>query len=205
MLYSAIHNEVLRKRWPITLVFLSSCLALFASTLFLLESKEKFKQSESRLEAQRNKIAHAKEQTEIHKKYHPIFSRLQQSGFIGNDKRLEWLESILSGTDKYKIPLLDYTIEQSVKATEEDLYFDPLMSLEITPMQLRFQFMHEGDWYHLMRHLHIESKGVFSADSCRVQIDERDLAGTELHGLTGSCSLLWYTLLDPTKVAEVFE
>lgn len=192
-----------QRHWFGLMFFAGSVVALLLASLFYRDAQQRHKQAEANVQQAKLKVRHAQTQVDIFQQYQPRFEALQRNGFIGNNKRLQWLESLQLASSRYKIPYLDFTIEPSVTVDPVvAAYSHPLLLLETTQMDLKFQLQHEGDWYYLLNYLHHSAPGLFSVDACTLQRDSRPIAATNLHGLVGNCELQWYSLQDATTMTE---
>lgn len=192
-------QEINWRQHAVGLPFFIAALVFFCFAYFYHASAEEgFKTARQQLNNQKQSAEFAAQQMEMYQRYHPAFEKLQRNGAMGGNFRLDWLESLQGASEYYEIPNIDFTLENAVPAEElKDHYWNSEVSFTSTIMTLRLKLLHEGDWYHLLRYLHRNAKGVFSAESCELR---REDAGDQAYaGLNGVCELKWYSIVDPME------
>ena len=181
-------------------VFIASIVALIFATIFHFHSSNSWTEANQEMKRQQSLNNYAEGQLQIFEKNYPDFKRLQNQGFVGNTKRLQWLETLEQVGEKYRIPGVDFTLESAVPAQElRDHYFHQTLKLETTQMKLTLNMIHEGDWFNLMQHLRKNANGFFSAEKCRISRESSGLKSNYLEKLIGLCDLEWYTIVDFTE------
>ena len=175
-------------------------LCLLYAMYFRYSVQEEFNQSQMRLSQIRGKNSHAQQQLETLNQFMPPFNALQERGFIGNHSRLQWLETLQQAGAKLELPLIDFTVENSqIADPTSDFYHHDQLVIEKTKMDLKYQLLHEGDWYNLLHFLHSSAQGLFSVEECTIRQDNRNIGTTNLKSLSGACTLEWYSLKDVTN------
>jgi hypothetical protein len=145
----------------------------------------------------------------------PDYKIFQEQGFIGPPQRLQWLEALNADVSHHLVPLVTFNLAPTAVATPINTsYASETLVLKVTPMQLDFTLLHEGDFYRLLTTLQLQAKGLFSAESCeihRIEGEAEDETNTSLSknrliaGFKGQCELLWYSLADITQGWEVLD
>jgi len=128
----------------------------------------------------------------------PRFTALRAAGVIGDEQRLNWVETIRDLGEHLKMRSLDYRIdEQFPYKTGGENSVDNAGNLQVyaSLMNVKMQFLHEGDLLILLRALRHRAKGLFHIEACdvkRLQVnvitDGRD------PNLITECDLLWLTV-----------
>ncbi len=145
-------------------------------------------------------------------KYLIPYQALQTQGLIGQPQRLQWIETLRADVNHHLIPAVNFTLSPTVMATETNTtYKNESLIVKITPMRIDFRLLHEGDFYHLISEIQVQSKGLFSAQNCEIRRNEGASAevsssSNNSHiaaGFKGQCELLWYSLGDVTRAWEV--
>ena len=130
--------------------------------------------------------------------YLPIYNELLVKGFVGEERRIEWVESLRQIHAQHKLFSIDYQI-----GLQEDYRpsFIPNMGsfiLHRSTMKLDMNMLHEGDLLNLLDGLH-EQTTPFIVRECEIKrpvgaaVNTKNLASN----LTASCEIDWLTLRDP--------
>lgn len=178
-------------------MFTLSCIATISASVFYFHVKNEQSDIEALSQQQRAANNHADAQLQIFHQYYPVFHTLKERGFIGNTRRLQWLETLKEIGEKYDIPSLDFTLEQArVATTPRDYYHHPNIETEVALMTLNLILVHEGDWFKLMTFLKNNARGLFSAEMCSLRHEGTGLKEAYTERLRGECKLEWYTTKD---------
>ncbi len=127
------------------------------------------------------------------------YQDLKKQGIIGEESRLNWVDSLEKIRIKYKIPYIKYTIEQQKPFISDTLNKNyPAITLLKSTMILHMQLLHEGDLYTIINNLRKLSKGLFDVQSCSIIRNEMQVDSI-LDSLTdknfsATCTLNWYTI-----------
>ena len=130
--------------------------------------------------------------------YLPAYNRLLASGFIGEERRIEWIESLRQIHGQNKLFSIDYSIglQENYKPS-----FLPNMGnfrLNRSVMSVKLDMLHEGDILALLDGLHQQTTPFIVRD-CEVkravgaQINTKDVVAN----LQAACEIDWLTLRDP--------
>ncbi len=125
----------------------------------------------------------------------------QEQGLIGEAPRLAWIETLKTIQERFKVPVLEYTLEGTSNATEENsTFWNDSLVVEVTPLKLTMDMLHEGDFFHFMTALRKQAPSLFDMPDCQLRRQSGSDAGL---GLRAECQLLWYNLRDLTREWEV--
>jgi hypothetical protein len=130
--------------------------------------------------------------------YLPAYNRLLASGFIGEERRIEWIENLRQIHGQNKLFSIDYSIglQENYKPS-----FLPNMGnfrLNRSVMSLKLDMLHEGDLLALLDGLHQQTTPFIVRD-CEIKrpigavINTKDVASN----LQAACEIDWLTLRDP--------
>lgn len=184
-------------------VFIGSVIFFIFALYNYNSSLNSHKKALNALQQQQQANGYAERQRDVFNKYFLAYQNLQKRGVVGNTQRLQWLETLQDIGHRYGIPAIDFTLSNAVMAAElSEHYWHPELTFETTAMILKYTLLHEGDFYHLLDHLHRHGNGIFSAEKCELRREAQGLAKNFLEKLMGSCELKWYNLNDITKTWE---
>lgn len=130
--------------------------------------------------------------------YLPIYNDLLVKGFVGEERRIEWVESLRQIHAQHKLFSIDYQI-----GLQEDYKpsFIPNMGafvLHRSTMKLDMNMLHEGDLLNLLDGLH-EQTTPFIVRECDIKRPVGAAVNTKnlTSNLKASCEIDWLTLRDP--------
>lgn len=130
--------------------------------------------------------------------YLPAYNDLLAKGFIGEERRIEWIERLRQIHGQYNLFSIDYSIGQQEKYGPS---FVPSMGNHVmnrSVMELRLDMLHEGDLINLLEDLHKDTP-PFMVRDCEIT---RPI-GAEINttkvvaNLKAECEIDWITLRDP--------
>lgn len=180
-----------RIRWNL-LFFISAALigagALYYSRALLLDAQKIHKQALSKRGEVQGKLANARnEERELLEK----FSRYQGivvRGYIGSERRLDWIEQIRKIKTARKLLDVIYELEpQTVLDGSNASGFDFMVS----NMRLQMQLLHEEDLLFFLADLRDSMRAYTSVKSCNVMRQTRTGSAVQL---AADCSIDWVTL-----------
>ncbi|WP_020167058.1 MULTISPECIES: hypothetical protein [Methylotenera] len=130
--------------------------------------------------------------------YLPIYNNLLASGFIGEERRIEWIESLRQIHAQHKLFSIDYSIGLQENYKPSFLSNLGSFKLQRSVMKLNLDMLHEGDLLTLLDGLQ-EQTTPFIVRDCEIT---RPI-GTEINtknitaNLKAACEIDWLTLRDP--------
>ncbi|MCX7173917.1 MAG: hypothetical protein NT159_08320 [Proteobacteria bacterium] len=190
-----VANVLKRIRWNLVL-FVSTALIGAAMLLYsrslLIDAQKIHKQAMTTRGEVQGKLANAQnEEKELLEK----FSRYQSivdHGYIGSERRLDWIEQIRKIKTTRKLLDVVYELEpQQVLDSNAASGFDFMVS----NMRLQMQLLHEEDLLIFLADLRDSMRAYTSVKSCNVMKQTR--AGSSVQ-LSADCSVDWITLRERT-------
>lgn len=162
-----------------------------------------------RLQIQQQKLAQAgqrfrtsgeEKQTII--KYLPEYQRLIDIGFIGQEKRLEWVDGLRRIHKANKLFNISYTI-----APQEPYKLGMLpnlgqFTLNRSVMKLELNMLHEGDLLTLMEQLRTEQGSPFIMRDCELTRVGTAKADSFVPNMLAKCEIDWLTLREPVTTGS---
>ncbi len=161
--------------------------------------------NETALQTQQNMLMQARQKyqssgTEKEQiiQYLPVYNDLLAKGFVGEERRIEWIETLRGIHAKHKLFSIDYSIglQENYKPS-----FLPNMGnfvLHRSVMSLKLDMLHEGDLLALLDGLH-EQTTPFIVRDCEIKrpigalVNSKNVAAN----MQASCEIDWLTLRDP--------
>jgi hypothetical protein len=130
--------------------------------------------------------------------YLPMYNDLLAQGFIGEERRIEWIETLRQIHAQHKLFSIDYSIalQESYKPS-----FLPNLGnfvLHRSVMSLKLDMLHEGDLLTLLEGLH-EQTTPFIVRDCEISrpvgamVNSKNVAAN----MQANCEIDWLSLRDP--------
>lgn len=183
----------------------SMVLAAFAVTIgvavtgaalrFHAEASRGYDREKGRLEAVRSRYRTIDEQKRQIETWLPAYRSLESAGVTGEERRLEWIETLRAAAARAGLPSLRYRMEPRTA-------YEAGPGLETgdhgafsTVVRIEAGLLHEGDLERLIRELANAESGLFRIERCSVRRSGPDFvmrAGAI--NLGAECDLRWITL-----------
>ncbi|BAN34415.1 hypothetical protein SCD_n00568 [Sulfuricella denitrificans skB26] len=171
-------------------LLLSTALVIAGRTI-LAKQQDDMAQTQGQRNDANNKRRQAENDKQEIQDYQPKFVSLRERGFVGEERRLDWIEHIQHIRESRKLLPITYEISaQQVFQVGQEV---PIGDLELRGSKMTFQMklLHEGDLLNFLDDL--KHKGFYTAQECLVK-----RAGLEPESaylpLIAECSIYWLTL-----------
>jgi hypothetical protein len=130
--------------------------------------------------------------------YLPAYNALLAKGFIGEERRIEWIERLRQIHGQYNLFSIDYSIGQQERYRPSFVQNIGNHVMNRSIMELKLDMLHEGDLINLLEDLH-ENTPPFIVRDCEItrpigaEIDTKKVVAN----LKAACEIDWITLRDP--------
>lgn len=179
--------------------------ALVFAGLFITFADQYRQKNTLALQTQQNLLNQARQkyqssglEKETITQYLPIYNDLLASGFIGEEKRIEWIESLRKIHAQNKLFSIDYSIGLQENYKPNFLSNLGNFKLHRSVMKLNLDMLHEGDLLALIDGLQ-EQTTPFIVRDCEITrpigavINTKNISAN----LKAACEIDWLTLRDP--------
>ena len=177
---------------------LAAIILVFVSGNILESSRRTLAQRETQLREARLRIQNAGEEKEMIGRYLGRYQQLAQAGFVGDEQRINWLDSLRVANEEARIFGVEYDIgSQKPYVYASEFNAGPLL-LQESVMQLRFRLLHEEDLPRFFTALGRYGGGYFTIDQCtmrRMRLGELDKSMQP--NLAAECEVRWLTIRPP--------
>ena len=161
--------------------------------------------NETALQTQQNMLNQARQkfqssvlEKETIMQYLPVYNDLLANGFVGEERRIEWIEALRNIHTHYKVFSIDYSI--GLQETYKPSFLPNLGNFRLnrSVMSLKLDMLHEGDMLAIIDGLH-EQTTPFIVRDCKIQrpigaaVNSRNVAAN----MQAECEIDWLTLRDP--------
>jgi hypothetical protein len=161
--------------------------------------------NEAALQAQQNLLSQARQKLQLSgleketiMQYLPEYNNLLEAGFIGEERRIEWIEKLRQIHEQHKLFNIDYSIGLQENYTPNFLPNLGSFKLKRSIMSLKLDMLHEGDILALLDGLH-EQTAPFIVRECEIKraigaiVNSKNIASN----LQVNCEIDWLTVRDP--------
>lgn len=157
------------------------------------------------LQAQQNMLNEARQkfqssgqEKETIMQYLPVYNDLLASGFIGEERRIEWIEALRNIHAQHKLFSIDYSI--GLQEAYKPSFLPNLGNFRLnrSVMSLKLDMLHEGDLLAIIDGLR-EQTTPFIVRDCKIQrpigavVNSKNIAAN----MQAECEIDWLTLRDP--------
>lgn len=138
-----------------------------------------------------NKLRQAENDKQEIQDYQPKFVTLRERGFVGEERRLDWIEHIQHIRESRKLLPITYEISaQQVFQVGPEVTLGNL-ELRGSKMKLQMGLLHEGDLLNFLDDL--KHKGFYTVQECKVKRAGAEPESAHLP-LAAECVIYWLTL-----------
>ena len=161
--------------------------------------------NETALQTQQNQLNQARQkyqssglEKETIIQYLPKYNELLASGFIGEERRIEWIETLRQIHAQHKLFSIDYSIGLQERYKPSFLPNLGNFRLNRSVMSLKLDMLHEGDLLALLDGLH-EQTTPFIVRDCEIKRPIGAVVNTKniTSNMQANCEIDWLTLRDP--------
>lgn len=170
---------------------LSSAALVGVGSTLLIQQQNAMNQAQAQSNDALGKLRQAEsDKQEIHD-YQPKYLTLRERGFVGEEKRLDWMEQIKSIRESRKLLPITYEISaQQVFQVAPEVSIGNL-ELRGSKIKLQMALLHEGDLLNFLDDL--KHKGFYTVQECNVKRAGAEPENAHLP-LAAECVIYWLTL-----------
>lgn len=174
-------------------VLLLSAAAIYSTEQLAASSERQFAQQKARLAEARTRLQKSGGEKDIIVRYRDAFQALQQAGFVGEEKRINWLDGLRLANQRADLFGVDYQISVQKRYRHAEALDPGQIELFESVMRLRFRLLHEEDLVRFFDALARQNVGVFHLDQCQVRrVDTQGVIRYQPN-LSVDCELSWIT------------
>lgn len=134
------------------------------------------------------------EEEKIIRDYLPQFMGLRETGIVGAEHRLNWIEVLQDAAAELQLPSLAYEISAQ-QPGDTELAVPGTHQVFISQMTLNVQLLHEGDLFALFDLLEARVKGLYRVASCELVRNFTELAEDPVAAnISANCVLEWFSI-----------
>ncbi|MBI3187162.1 MAG: hypothetical protein HYZ31_04710 [Gammaproteobacteria bacterium] len=175
-------------------------LLLIGTLLYLnLQTSAQWQQGNKQLQQATMKYRVANDQKIMLALYQQRFTTLNKRHVLGDEQRIDWIETIQASSKRHIIPSVKFSLDQRMPATLPDDINN--VAVYVSKMRLDMNLLHEGDLFNLFDDLDNRADGLYGISNCTLKQEARDKSIDALNNsLTGSCELNWFTMGEVVEI-----
>jgi hypothetical protein len=157
------------------------------------EAQQRLSAKASELDEARRRFQRSDEEKATILKYLPAYNGLQQQGFVGVERRIEWIEGLRAADRLAALDGVQFQIEPQEGFRHPAVGGVIEQRLRRSTMRLSLGLTHEGDLLEFLNALSAQSNGVFSVRSCVLTGQPGEPAPRRAN-LLAECKIDWLTV-----------
>ena len=160
---------------------------------------------QNQLNAARQRYQSSGLEKEIITEFLPQYQALINKGFVGEERRIEWVERLREKHKNHKLFGIKYSIKQQEKYTPAFATNLGGFTLSRSIMQFELDMLHEGDLLQLTESLSGANAAALILRDCEItRLNEGGALSAQLTAnLHAQCELDWLTLREPATIQSV--
>ena len=171
---------------------------IFVSGAVLDSAKQSLATRENDLRQARLRIQNAGEERELISRYLSAYQQLTRAGFVGEEQRITWLDSLRAANEEARIFGVEYDLSAQRPYTYAAEFSPGQLLMQESVMHLKFGMLHEEDLPRFFEALARRGGGYFTVDDCTIKriraADVEIKPGQVEPNLSADCNLRWLTV-----------
>lgn len=169
------------------------------------EQQEQYSEYSASYRTVRNDFDQLIAEQRIVERYQRRYDRFKDSGFVGPESRLDWIETLRTTSEALSLPRVSYSIEPQLEVDPpvKSRRSSNDMQIRVSRAQLQFGLNHEVDLLRFFDELQRQAPGLIKVDQCDLSWQsDMSVALVAGNNLAASCSLQIYSVITPGHSSE---
>lgn len=136
--------------------------------------------------------------------YHRRYEYFSDLGFVGRERRLDWVETLRTATESVRLPRLSYSIDPQLPVVPPvtSVLGGEDIQIHVSKVQFEIGLVHELDLLRFFDALQAEAPGFIKVDSCKLVFEgeRRDVGGKT--NISASCAAQIYSVITSDVTQE---
>ena len=190
----SIHPLIKQPLILFLLVVIFSVTILAVSDSYLKRAYDGRESEKRDMRIWKNKIDGSRESHKIINEYEKRYLTLVKNNIVGEENRLNWLETIQATANARNMPSVKYNLT-SQNLVEDKTGQHQAQGLKVyqSEMTLDMKMAHEGDLFAMLNTLEEKAQGLYTVEQCRIEKLGNSSAKSS-ENMSAYCVLNWYTL-----------
>lgn len=121
------------------------------------------------------------------------YRQLQQSGFIGNEQRINWIDALRIANERTDLFGVTYGVEAQQPYPHAAELNPGQFTIRQSVMKLEFRLLHALDLLRFFDALRAQNNGLFHLDQCTLRRTELTTVIRYQPNIAANCQLTWIT------------
>jgi hypothetical protein len=186
----------------LAIVLITAAGAIYYTNLLRLQAQAVLAQQQNLLRDAQARMRRSGDEEAIITQYADRYRQLQQTGFIGDEQRIDWLSALRAANERVDL----FGVNYAIAAQQPYAYAAELnpgqFSVRQSVMKLEFRLLHELDLLRFFDTLRAQNNGLFHLDSCALRRTEATGAIRYQPNISASCQLTWITVAPDTPAGS---
>lgn len=167
--------------------------AVYHTNSLRLQAQTALSQQQNLLRDAQARMQRSGDEETIITQYVDKYRQLQQSGFIGDEQRINWIDALRIANERVDLFGVNYGVDaQQPYSYAAELNPGPF-AIRQSVMKLEFQLLHELDLLRFFDALRTQNNGLFHVDNCALRRTETTGAIRYQPNIAANCQLTWIT------------
>lgn len=201
MKFDQIDWSVLRNALILLLISIAISGGVLSSSFYFWDKMDRIhKRERSALFGMRAQYQNIDEEEKIIQRYLPLYRDLQSRGVIGQERRLDWIDTLRQASQRVELPMLRYAIDSQNIYRPEFVVPSGTFQIYSSNMRLDLGLLHEGDLETLFADLDANAVGLYTVSNCDLRRNHRQrefVKRADATNLKAECGLRWLTIKQP--------
>ncbi len=186
-------------------VMIIAALLLFFAQNYSVQQETALLTQQNLLNAARQRYQSSGLEKDTITEYLPQYQALINKGFIGEERRIEWVEALREEQKSHKLFGIKYNISQQEDFRPEFMSNLGGFVLHRSIMKLDLDMLHEGDILQLTESLSAKNAAPFMLRDCEITRlnSGGNLSKQLVANLHAQCQLDWLTAREPAPVQSI--
>lgn len=173
----------------------TAAVLLSSACLYEQRMEQEFQHAGERLRAAGDRYRALDEEEQLVKDYLPAFTALGDTGLLGEEQRLNWVEVLQEAGAGMGLPSLAYEISARRPYPAGFPLPPGNYGVFVSEMILDLQLLHEGDLFALLALLDERGRGLHTVSACELTRNAaRPAADLAVGNIAATCTLQWFSL-----------
>lgn len=175
-----------------------SAIILTASTWFYTTQQSLYEAHSTNQQAMHSDYNSLVYRRRLVERYHQRYKALQEGGFVGRERRLDWITTIRKAALELELPNVSYSIEPQREVVKPvgPTSADANVQIRLSQLELELTLVHELDMLRFFDRLQLEAPGLTKVDQCEL-MRQSDSDGELVAdaNILARCSLLLFSAI----------
>jgi hypothetical protein len=174
-------------------VLLAGALSIYYSDRLKAATRQQLAEQQKQLKEARTRLQKSGDEKDIIVSYLDAYRQLERAGFVGEERRINWLDGLRIANQQADLFGVEYQIGSQAPYAYAAAFNPGQITLNQSIMRLQFRLLHEADLMRFLTALSREGGGIFVVDQCNIRrLDTRGVIRYQPN-VTADCDLSWIT------------